>query len=203
MIQGESFRLRQKKAGVLIQPTTVRLPSIGTDTRAGAGPLRARFRRAAVQPRMRAVTVKIPLEVEEFHLQIRGGPEQGAVQTLAPNGANQPFNEGMREWHVRHGLDFLHVEDPQIGLPLMEPIQAIVVRAEVFGRGLASSRSIEHAAQSHAIDDAPMHAKADDATCALIHHDEHPMRTQDGRFASKQPHVGFRRFMSTTAAMTS
>jgi hypothetical protein len=39
----------------------------------------------------------------------------------------------MREWHVRHGLDVLHAEDPQIGLPLIEPIQGIIVRAEVFG----------------------------------------------------------------------
>src|ERR1700730_16147701 len=43
----------------LIQPATVRLPSIGTDTRAGADRLRARFRRAAIQPRMRAMTVKV------------------------------------------------------------------------------------------------------------------------------------------------
>jgi hypothetical protein len=102
-----------------------------------------------------------------------------------------------------------------------------------------------------------MHAKAYDATRALIHHDENTVAAQDGRFASKQietpqtvlrvtedrdpgrpgrvwsrsvpngenaphdiflmgianakaicrairgqPHVGFRRFMSTTAAMT-
>ena len=89
----------------------------------------------------------------------------------------------MREWHVRHGLDCIHVEDPQIGLPLVKPIQGIMVRAEVLGRGLASSRSIEHAAQSH---DAAMYAKAHDAACALVHHDEHPVCAQNGRFASKQ-----------------
>ena len=103
-----------------------------------------------------------------------------------------------------------------------------------------------------------MHAKAHDATRAVVHHDEHPMGAQDGRFASKQietpqtvlrvtedrepgrprrdwcrryrtarmrrttsllmgmpkakaiccairgqPQLGFRRFMSTTAATTS
>src|SRR2546422_606195 len=108
--------------------------------------------------------VVVMLEIEELHLQIRGRPEQGAVQTFAPNGANQPFNEGMGERHVRHGLDFPDVEDAQIRLPLAEPIQGIMVRAEIFRRGLASSRSIKH---------------------------------------SGQPQVGFRRFMSTTAAMTS
>jgi hypothetical protein len=31
--------------------------------------------------------------------------------------ADQPFDEGMRDRHVRDGLDFLHIEDPQIRLP--------------------------------------------------------------------------------------
>jgi hypothetical protein len=41
---------------------------------------------------------------DSLNLQIRGRPEERAVQTFAPNGANQPFHEGMRERHVRHGL---------------------------------------------------------------------------------------------------
>ena len=135
---------------------------------------------------MRSMAVIVTLEIEELHLQIRGRPEQGAVQTFAPNGADQPFNEGMGERHVRHRLDFPDVEDPQIRLPLVEPIQRIMIRAEIFRRGLASSRSIEHPAQPHAIHDAAMHAKAHDATRALVHHDEHPVCAQDGRFASKQ-----------------
>jgi len=60
-----------------------------------------------------------------------------------------------------------------------------MVRTEIFRRGLASSRSIEHPAQSHAIHVAAMHAKAHDATCALVHHDEHPVRAQHGRLATK------------------
>jgi hypothetical protein len=39
---------------------------------------------------MRSMAVIVTLEIEELHLQIRGGPEQGAVHTFAPNGANQP-----------------------------------------------------------------------------------------------------------------
>src|SRR2546428_4702865 len=116
----------------LIQPATVGLPSIRTDTRAGTARVRARFRRAAVQPRMRSMAVIVPLEIEELHLQIRGRPEQGAVQTFAPNGANQSFDEGMRKRDVRHRLDGLHVEYPQIRLPSVEPIQRVMVRAEVL-----------------------------------------------------------------------
>ena len=81
---------------------------------------------------MRSMAVIVTVEIEELHLQIRGRPEQGAVQTFAPNGANQPFNEGMGERHVRHRLDFPDVEDAQIRLPLAEPIQGITVRAEIF-----------------------------------------------------------------------
>src|SRR3989442_7112466 len=98
----------------LIQPATVWLPSIRTDTRAGTARVRARFRRAPVQRSMRSMAVIVTVEIEELHLQIRGRPEQSAVQTFAPNGANQPFNEGMGERHVRHGLDFPDVEDTQI-----------------------------------------------------------------------------------------
>ena len=61
-----------------------------------------------------------------------------------------------------------------------------MVRAEVCWRGLASSRSIEHAAQPDAVDDAAMYAKAHDATRPLVHYDEHPVRAQDRRLASKQ-----------------
>jgi hypothetical protein len=57
----------------LKQPTTVRLPSIGTDIRASAARVRARFRRVPVQPRMRAMTVQevdnatpIVLSLEKF-----------------------------------------------------------------------------------------------------------------------------------------
>src|SRR5713226_6376729 len=92
----------------------------------------------------------------------------------------------MRERHVRQRLDAFHVEDSQIRLPLVEPIQGIMVRAEVCRRGVTSSRSIEHPAQPHAIHDAAMNAKAHDATRALVHHDENPVRAQYGGFASKQ-----------------
>ena len=131
------------------------------------------------------MAVIVPLEIEELHLQIRGRPEQHAVQTLAPNGADQPLNEGMGERHVRYCLDFADVQYAQIRLPLVKPIQRIMVRAAICRRRFALSRSIEHAAQPCAIH-AAMHAKADDTTRAVIHHDEHPVAAQDGRFAAKQ-----------------
>jgi hypothetical protein len=52
--------------------------------------------------------------IEALHLQIGGRPEQGAVQAFAPNGADQPFNEWVRERRVRDGLNLLRVKDPKI-----------------------------------------------------------------------------------------
>src|SRR5882672_2184673 len=108
------------------------------------------------------------------------------VQAFTPNRADQPFNEWMRERYVRDGLDFFHVEDPKIPLPLAEPIQRIMVRAEVCRRGVVASRPIEHPAQPDTIHNAAMHAKAHDTTCPLVHHHEHPVCAEDGRLASKQ-----------------
>jgi hypothetical protein len=58
---------------------------------------------------MRSVTVVVVLENEELHLQIRGRPAQHAIQAFAPNRADEPFNEGMRQrqpnnpWSKREG----------------------------------------------------------------------------------------------------
>jgi hypothetical protein len=38
----------------------------------------------------------------------------------------------MRERHVRHRLDLSDVEDAKIRLPLLEPIQGIMVRTQIF-----------------------------------------------------------------------
>ena len=51
---------------------------------------------------------------------------------FASNGANDPFHEGMRQGNVGDGLDFCHRQGPQIGLPLVELIDRIMVGAEVL-----------------------------------------------------------------------
>src|SRR5262249_50607389 len=135
---------------------------------------------------MRAVTVVIALELEELHLQIGRRPEERAVQAFAPDGADQPLNEWMREWRVRDSLDFGHVENPQIPLPLLALIQRVMVRAGGGWRGLAARRAIEHAAQPDAVHDAAMHATPHDPTRAVVHHDEYPMGPQDRRLAAEQ-----------------
>jgi len=44
-------------------------------------------------PAVRAMTVKIPLEINELHLQIRRRPEQRPVETFAANRSDQAFDE--------------------------------------------------------------------------------------------------------------
>jgi hypothetical protein len=80
---------------------------------------------------MRAMLVVVLLELDEFPLEISGAPEQQAIQTFAPYGSNEPFDHRMGARHVRHRFDFPDVEDPQVRLPLMKPVQRIMVRTEV------------------------------------------------------------------------
>ena len=86
---------------------------------------------------MRAMLVVVPLELDELPLEISRGPEHQAIQTFAPYGPDQPFDERVGTRHVRHRLDLPDVEDPQVRLPLMKPVQRIMVRTEVSWRGLA------------------------------------------------------------------
>ena len=82
---------------------------------------------------MRAMLVVVLLELEELPLKISGSPKQHAIQTFAPYGPDQPFDDRVGTRHVRHRLDLPDVEDPQVRLPLMKPLQRIMVRTEVRG----------------------------------------------------------------------
>src|SRR5262249_2270119 len=158
--------------------------------RACADRVGARVWRGSGQPGMRAVTVVIALEIEKLHLQIGGRPEKRVVQAFAPDGADQPFNTWMREGGGWDRLDFLHLKDPKIPLPLAEPIQRVMVRADVGCRGLAARRSIERAAQPDAVHDAAIHAKAHDAAREVVHHDgsaRPPTRIETSRDSTDCP----------------
>jgi hypothetical protein len=70
------------------------------------------------------------LELQKLHLQVRRRPEQGSVQTLVPESPNQTFDKWMRQRHVGHCLDFPNLQHAKVCLPLVKPIERIVVRAE-------------------------------------------------------------------------
>jgi hypothetical protein len=63
------------------------------------------------------------------------------IERLAPNRANQPLDEGMGERDIRDGLGFCDSQDPQVGLPLMELIQRVMIRAEILRQTASSAVS--------------------------------------------------------------
>jgi hypothetical protein len=112
---------------------------------------------------MGAMVVEVGPEIEQFILQICTRPEQHVIQIFASNGANEPFHEGMRQGNVGDGLDFCHLQDPQIGLPLVELIERIMVGAEVLWQpALTSNGAVKHATECDPIDRAGMDAETND-----------------------------------------
>src|SRR6516164_1744640 len=82
----------------------------------------------------------------------------------------------MRQWNVGDGLDFCHVQYPEVGLPLVEPIQGIVIGAEeVRHPALPSNGAVEHATKCDTIDRAGMDAEANDPARVLIHDHQNPV----------------------------
>src|SRR5215469_10001665 len=97
---------------------------------------------------MCSMAVIVMLKIDELRLQIGCGPEYDAVEILAANRADKSLYEGVRKRHVRNRLDFGYPEDPRISLPLVESIQRIVIRAEIFGQTLSANRAMERPATS-------------------------------------------------------
>ena len=83
----------------------------------------------------------------------------------------------MRQWNVRHGFDFFRLENAQIGLPLMEPIQWIMIGAQILRQCLRVNGSIEHLTQGHAIHYAAVNSKTDNPSRKLIHYHQDPVRS--------------------------
>ena len=81
---------------------------------------------------MRATVVEVGFEVQQLVFKIGGCPEQGTIQALSAEGANQPLHKWMGQGNVGQGLDLGHIQDSQVGLPLMKTIKRIVVGTEVF-----------------------------------------------------------------------
>ena len=134
--------------------------------------------------------VEVGPEIEQLVFEIRGRPEQRAIQTLPSNRADQPLHKGMGQGNVGDGLDFGHLQDPQIGLPLLKPIKRIMVGAEVFRhRAVPSNGAVEHPAECDTIDRSGMDAESNDPARVLIHDDQNPVGPQRGRFAPEQIHT--------------
>ena len=69
------------------------------------------------------MVVEVVPELEQFIFEVCGRPEQRVIQILASNRADEPFDERMRQGNAGDALDFCHLQNAQIGLPLMELIK--------------------------------------------------------------------------------
>lgn len=93
----------------------------------------------------------------------------------------------MGDRNMGDGFDLGHLQDPQIGLPLVKPKKGIMVGAEVLGPPrLPSNGAVEHPAECDTVDGPGMDAERNDPAGTLIHHDQDPVGPQDGRFAPEQ-----------------
>jgi hypothetical protein len=136
---------------------------------------------------MRAMIVEVASEIEQLVFEIRARPEQHAIQTLPPDRSDQPLHEGMGQGNVGDGLDFGHLQNPQVGLPLVKPIKRIMVAANVFWhRAMPSNGSVEHPAECGTSDSSGLDAESNDPVRVLIHDDQNPVGLQSCRFASEQ-----------------
>ena len=136
---------------------------------------------------MRGMMVKIGFEIEQLAFEIGSCPEQRTIQTLSAERANQPLDKGMGQGNIGDGFDLGHLQDSQVGLPLLKPIKGIVVGAEVLGHpALTSKGAVEHPAKCDTVDGPGMYAEPQDAARELIHDDQDPVSPQRGRFALEQ-----------------
>jgi len=158
-------------------------PTIGMETRtSGFGCYDRSF---SIQRVMAAIRVVVVSESDQFDLEICCRPKQQPIQTFSADCSDQSLDERMRPGNVWNRFNFCHVENSKIGLPLMKPIQRIVIGAQVLRQTCSSDRLLEHPAERQAIDDSALDAESDDSTCVLVHNDQNPIRLQGDRFTSK------------------
>lgn len=127
---------------------------------------------------MSPVDVVERLEVGEFSPEICRTPERHLVEVITAERPDEPFNERVGERDIRDGLDFIDLEHPQVRQPAMEFEQRVVIGAEITRQRLSGNGRVKHPAYRHAVENAGMHAAADDAPCVLVHDEQHPVAAQ-------------------------
>src|SRR5262249_34346716 len=92
----------------------------------------------------------------------------------------------MRPGSVRNRLNFPYVQNSKVRLPLMKPVQRIVIGADIFRQTCTSYRLLKHPAERQAIDDSALDPESDDSACVLVHDDQHPICLHGDRFTTEQ-----------------
>ena len=71
---------------------------------------------------------------------------------------------------MRHGLEFVDLQNPQVRRPSVRLEQRIVIGTEIRWCALPMNGGVKDAAQVGAGDRTAMHGDADEATRELVHH---------------------------------
>src|ERR1700681_201484 len=89
---------------------------------------------------------------------------------------------------MRHGLDFVDLQNPKIRRPPVRLEERIMIGAEMSWCAPTTNGGVEHAAKV-AIDRITVHADSDEATGELVHDHEHPVAPEHDGLASKEIHA--------------
>ena len=90
---------------------------------------------------------------------------------------------------MRHGLDFVDLQNPQVRRPTVRLEQRIMIGTEMSRGAPPMHGGVEHAAKVGAIDRTAVHADSDEATGELVHDHEHPVAPEHDGLASKEVHA--------------
>ena len=92
----------------------------------------------------------------------------------------------MRPGRARNCLNFRYVQNSKVRLPLMKPVQRIVIGADILRQTCTAYRLLEHSTECQAIDNSALDPESDDSPCVLVHDDQHPIRLQCDRFTTEE-----------------
>src|SRR5216684_3770840 len=90
---------------------------------------------------------------------------------------------------MRHGLDFVDLQNPKVRHPTVRREQRIMIGTEMSRCAPTMNGGVEHAAEVGAIDRTTVHADADEAPGELVHDHEHPVAPEHDGLASQEIHA--------------
>src|SRR5205809_6843023 len=90
---------------------------------------------------------------------------------------------------MRHGFDFIDLQNPKVRRPTVRLEQRIVIGAEMSRGAPTMNGDVEHPAGVGAIDGTTPHADSDEATGELVHDHEPPLAAEHDGLAAKQIHA--------------
>ena len=82
---------------------------------------------------MNTILIVVIAESTQFSCEVKPIPEQGLIEILASDGANQALDERVRNRHMGNRFDLINFEHAQVDQPPMKAKQRVVIRADVLG----------------------------------------------------------------------